>query len=377
MILEPDEPEEPTCQYCSSKNSQIACHPTSPFKVTFTIDPSKIYKSCRSSTSCKLRNEDRGLSPRDRPSYKQILCPPFDQLKPPKLETLYGKCQEKTCSNARSSSSEPLLPCTKDLICGLCNKHTCPHRRYEEENEWGCGNWCEYTLVVVLACLMLLGSLGLTIFWVVKFHGGFAWRDDPKKQFNLHPVLMVAGFITFSGFSVLLYRICRCCRRIYVKLLHTVFHSLAIPCVAVGFLAVLDSHNLAQPTPIPNFYSLHSWIGLVTMGLFAIQYIVGFFSFLILLCCEGATAGFRASLVPIHASFGLTTFMLAIAACVTGITEKVIFSLGQRYSQLDDEAIIVNTIGISLIGLAIVVGYILQRDEFRYRAHILIRSGDI
>lgn len=58
------------------------------------------------------------------------------------------------------------------------------------------------------------------------------------------------------------------------------------------------------------------------------QYIVGFFSFLILLCCEGATAGFRASLVPIHASFGLTTFMLAIAACVTGITEKVIFSLG-------------------------------------------------
>ncbi|XP_019872568.1 lysosomal membrane ascorbate-dependent ferrireductase CYB561A3 isoform X5 [Aethina tumida] len=235
------------------------------------------------------------------------------------------------------------------------------HRRYEEENEWGCGNWCEYTLVVVLACLMLLGSLGLTIFWVVKFHGGFAWRDDPKKQFNLHPVLMVAGFITFSGFSVLLYRICRCCRRIYVKLLHTVFHSLAIPCVAVGFLAVLDSHNLAQPTPIPNFYSLHSWIGLVTMGLFAIQYIVGFFSFLILLCCEGATAGFRASLVPIHASFGLTTFMLAIAACVTGITEKVIFSLGSDYAswieQRDLQATIVNALGITLIALGIVVSY--------------------
>ncbi|KAJ8912107.1 hypothetical protein NQ315_005443 [Exocentrus adspersus] len=71
--------------------------------------------------------------------------------------------------------------------------------------------------------------------------------------------------------AILLYRICRCCRRIYVKLLHTVFHALAIPCVAVGFVAVLDSHNLKQPTPIPNFYSLHSWIGLVTMGLFAIQ----------------------------------------------------------------------------------------------------------
>lgn len=61
---------------------------------------------------------------------------------------------------------------------------------------------------------------------------------------------------------------------------------------------------------------------------FSFQFVVGFFSFLVLLCCEGATAGFRASLVPIHASFGLTTFMLAIAAAVTGLTEKAIFSLG-------------------------------------------------
>ncbi|XP_060528496.1 plasma membrane ascorbate-dependent reductase CYBRD1 isoform X5 [Cylas formicarius] len=256
------------------------------------------------------------------------------------------------------------------------NKMHSTHRHYEDDNEWSCGSWLEYTVVVVLASILLLGSLGLTLFWVIQYRQGFAWRDDPVKQFNLHPVLMVAGFITFSGFSVLLYRICRCCRRIYVKLLHTVFHALAIPCVAIGFLAVLDSHNLKQP-PIPNFYSLHSWIGLVTMGLFAIQFVVGFFSFLILLCCEGATAGFRAALVPIHASFGLTTFMLAIAACVSGLTEKALFTLGAQYSTFNDEAIVINTIGVSLVALAIVVGYILQRDEFRFRAHILIRSGDL
>ncbi|XP_076251966.1 cytochrome b561 family member no extended memory isoform X5 [Rhynchophorus ferrugineus] len=250
------------------------------------------------------------------------------------------------------------------------------HRHYEDENEWGCGSWFEYTVVVVLASVLLLGSLGLTFFWVIQYQGGFAWREQPSKQFNLHPVLMVAGFITFSGFSILLYRICRCCRRIYVKLLHTVFHALAIPCVAIGFLAVLDSHNLAQP-PIPNFYSLHSWIGLVTMGLFAIQFVFGFFSFLILLCCEGATASFRSALVPIHASFGLTTFMLAIAAAVSGLTEKALFSLQGRYSSFSEEGIVINTIGISLIALAIVVGYILQRDDFRYRAHILIRTGDL
>lgn len=231
-------------------------------------------------------------------------------------------------------------------------------RHYDDENEWGCGNWLEYTMVIVLATILLLGSLGLTLFWVIQYHDGFAWQENPEKQFNFHPVLMVAGFITFSGFSILLYRICRCCRRIYVKLLHTVFHALAIPCVALGFLAVLDSHNLNKSGPINNFYSLHSWIGLVTMGLFAIQFVIGFFSFLILLCCEGATAGFRAAMVPIHASFGLTTFFLAIAACVTGLTEKTLFKLGaEKYSQWTEEGIVVNVIGAILIALGIIVSF--------------------
>ena len=56
------------------------------------------------------------------------------------------------------------------------------------------------------------------------------------------------------------------------------FHILSIPCIAIAFIAVLDSHNLrldgnGNPAPIPNFYSLHSWIGLAAMGLFALQVI--------------------------------------------------------------------------------------------------------
>ena len=81
---------------------------------------------------------------------------------------------------------------------------------------------------------------------------------------------------------MLMYRTCRCCRRIWNKLLHALFHLLAMPCIAMGFIAVLDSHNErvtknAQgelvPDPIPNFYSLHSWMGLATMGLFGLQVI--------------------------------------------------------------------------------------------------------
>ena len=42
---------------------------------------------------------------------------------------------------------------------------------------------------------------------------------------------------------MLFYRSCRCCRRIWNKLFHTMFHLMAIPCVVIGFIAVLDSHN--------------------------------------------------------------------------------------------------------------------------------------
>lgn len=62
--------------------------------------------------------------------------------------------------------------------------------------------------------------------------------------------------------------------------------------------------------------------------LFKFQYAVGFFSFLLLLICNKGTAGFRASLVPVHAAFGILTFVLGVTACLTGLTEKALFIFG-------------------------------------------------
>ncbi|XP_063359383.1 plasma membrane ascorbate-dependent reductase CYBRD1 isoform X2 [Cydia splendana] len=230
-------------------------------------------------------------------------------------------------------------------------------RSYDsDDNERGACEWCEYALVITLATILLIGVSALTIFWTLFYREGYAWVDDiPEKQFNLHPTLMVAGFVTFSGFSVLLYRICRCFRRIYVKLLHAIFHALAFPCIVIGFLAVLDYHNKKG---INNFYSLHSWIGLTAMGLFGIQYAVGFFSFLLLLICNKGTAGFRASLVPVHAAFGILTFVLGVCACLTGLTEKALFTITATvYATMSEESIVMNAIGVSIVAVAIVVLY--------------------
>ena len=75
---------------------------------------------------------------------------------------------------------------------------------------------------------------------------------------------------------MLVYRSCRCCRHICSKLLHTLFHMLGIPCIGLGFLAIWNYHSLRKdrsgnPAPLPHFYSLHSWLGLITMGLALLQ----------------------------------------------------------------------------------------------------------
>ncbi|XP_057378375.1 transmembrane ascorbate-dependent reductase CYB561-like isoform X4 [Daphnia carinata] len=231
-------------------------------------------------------------------------------------------------------------------------------------------NWCFFGWLLGLTQLLLHGALGLVLFWVFQYLGGVGWRDQPKLLFNYHPVLMVGGFVYLSGNALLSYRSFGCCRHIYKKLFHTVFHILAVPAIVMGFLTVWDSRNLSVP-PIENFWSLHSWMGLTTMGLFAIQVarmlVVGFFSFLILLCCEARTAALRAALVPVHATFGLVTFLMAIATSLTGITEKAINSLGAKYRDLGDEAIVVNVLAVTLLALMVVMPVVLLSDKFRSR----------
>ena len=59
-------------------------------------------------------------------------------------------------------------------------------------------------------------------------------------------------------------------KKLYIKILHGMIHLGALIFSAVGLKAVFDSHNLAK-NPIPNMYSLHSWMGIITVVLFGLQ----------------------------------------------------------------------------------------------------------
>lgn len=52
------------------------------------------------------------------------------------------------------------------------------------------------------------------------------------------------------------------------KLLHGALMLLALVLAILGLCAVFDFHN-ANNTP--NLYSLHSWVGVATVALFAVQ----------------------------------------------------------------------------------------------------------
>uniref|UniRef100_A0A8B9NYC2 Lysosomal membrane ascorbate-dependent ferrireductase CYB561A3 n=1 Tax=Apteryx owenii TaxID=8824 RepID=A0A8B9NYC2_APTOW len=173
----------------------------------------------------------------------------------------------------------------------------------------------------------LLGGLGVTCVafvsaWCQQWRGGFAW-DGSARMFNWHPVLMVTGLVVLYGAAALVYRLPVSWRgpKLPWKVLHGAL-ALAAFCLAVlGLVAVFSFHD-ARGTP--NMYSLHSWLGLATVLLFSCQWLAGFASFLL----PWAPAWLRALYKPVHVFFGSTILMLAVASCVSGINEKLFFSLG-------------------------------------------------
>lgn len=236
-------------------------------------------------------------------------------------------------------------------------------RSNEKEEFTGCTSCC-FGFLSFVCQILLFGALGLVLYWVIEYRGGFAWRETPEKEFNYHPVLMVGGFIFLMGEAMLVYRTCRCCRRIYNKLWHTLLHLLAMPAIAIGIVAVFDAREHA-PTRVEHLYSFHSWMGIGTVGLFCLQFLVGFFSFLVLLCCDASTASFRAALHPIHVHFGIATFVMACATTLTGLTEKVLYTYYYDYSQRPIESWVVNALAMTVVAIGLVMTFIVRYPRFQ------------
>ncbi|KAK3101507.1 hypothetical protein FSP39_004087 [Pinctada imbricata] len=219
-------------------------------------------------------------------------------------------------------------------------------------------------LVLVIQCVGLTAVI-LVAVWMGHYRGGFDWGpDNPSKEFNYHPVFMVIGMIFLYSDAILAYRVFRNVKKTYSKVVHGAIHIGALLFSAVGLKAVFDSHNYAKP-PIPNLYSLHSWLGLAAVILYGIQWLSGFVAF----AFPSLSLGAKKLYMPHHVFWGVAILCLATGAALMGITEKALFTncftKNFHYSALPSEGLVINFLGVAIVVLVALVIYVVTRPEYK------------
>ncbi|NWV00601.1 CYAC3 protein, partial [Upupa epops] len=177
---------------------------------------------------------------------------------------------------------------------------------------------------------IVLGSLGLVCVtfvstWCQYWRGGFA-LDGSAGTFNWHPVLMVTAMVVLYG-AVPWAGLLGCC----------------------WVLGWAGGARRALPASAPLEFS---------------QWVVGFSTFLL----PWAPTWLRVVYKPLHVFFGSTILVLALASCVSGINEKLFFSLKNQtmeYQLLPPEAVFANTLGLLLILFVLLVLAALARPSWK------------
>ncbi|KAM7407457.1 hypothetical protein PAMA_003265 [Pampus argenteus] len=216
--------------------------------------------------------------------------------------------------------------------------------------------------MVALSAATALGFVAIifVLRWVLHYKEGLAW-DGGLAEFNWHPVLIVTGFIFLQGIAIIVYRLPWTwqCSKLMMKFIHAGLHLLAFIFAVISMVAVFDFHNTAK---IPNMYSLHSWLGLMAVILYGLQFVLGVGMYLIPI----TPASWRAVFMPIHVYSGLLLFGSVIAVALMGITEKLIFGLSNpKYKDSPPEAIFVNVLGVLLVFFGALILWIATRTSWK------------
>ncbi|KAK6250573.1 hypothetical protein SCA6_004578 [Theobroma cacao] len=175
----------------------------------------------------------------------------------------------------------------------------------------------------------------MVLVWCIYFRGGLAWASSNKNLiFNLHPVLMLIGFIILGGQAIMSYKSLPLSKDVK-KLIHLVLHGIALILGIIGIYTAFKYHNESS---IVNLYSLHSWLGMGIIVLYGIQWIYGFLVFFY----PGGSAGLRSESLPWHVLLGLFVYILAIGNASIGFLEKLTFLENSGLAKYGAEAYLVN-----------------------------------
>ncbi|KAJ9135677.1 hypothetical protein P3X46_032830 [Hevea brasiliensis] len=197
------------------------------------------------------------------------------------------------------------------------------------------------TPVTMLAHLIVVAVATLVLVWLLHFEEGFAFKSLNKiKILNVHTFLMIVGFILVAGEAIMAYKTIPAKRKVQ-KAVHLTLHLIALVAGVVGVYAAFKfKHEIEDK----DMVTLHSWLGMITICLFGLQWVLGFFSFVF----PRAEMSARTSYMPWHVFGGTFIFFLAICTAQTGLI--------QRFYSLNQEGLIMNFTGLLLVLFAVGVG---------------------
>ncbi|KAK6134061.1 hypothetical protein DH2020_032206 [Rehmannia glutinosa] len=196
------------------------------------------------------------------------------------------------------------------------------------------------------ACIVAV----LVLIWALHFKTSFISHNPSQEGLIysvLHPLLMVIGFILIIGEAILVHRWLPGSRNLK-KLVHLCLQGVALACGVFGIWTKFHG----QYGIVANFYSLHSWMGLICVAMFGAQWLFGFMSF----WHRGEVRTTRLKVLPWHVFLGLYTYGLAVVTAETGLLEKLTFlqTKGNVLKRCPESAI-VNGLGLCLALLSSVV----------------------
>ncbi|GJQ85368.1 hypothetical protein Trydic_g10142 [Trypoxylus dichotomus] len=174
---------------------------------------------------------------------------------------------------------------------------------------------------------------------------------------NWHPVLLTLGLSVFYSQSILIFRIGRNFPKKILKLVHMSLNLIAFIFAVIGLHTAFYMRNSFGGT---HLYSLHSWIGFLTVILFAAQFVFGFVTYLF----PGLPLRIRAIFMPIHTGCGKAIFLMALIAICTGLMTRV-NTVISNYSDLPAEAYLVNFITLFVVVFSALVLYLVNAPEYK------------
>lgn len=215
-----------------------------------------------------------------------------------------------------------------------------------------------YVVIFIISALISLLGLALILVWIFKLRPkpGVSFDSAPQLT-NLHPILMYTFMATLNMYSVLIYRTHFDQPKGFLKILHAIIMGVCLVAGILGVLAIFKAHQMAN---MADWYSLHSWIGTLTLSLYSIQFIAGFVAFL----KPGLSIRARLDLMPWHRFMGVALMILSAVAVVTGIAEFAIFA-GDDYNKFKPITFVANFAGMSVVLSALGMGYLLTEPIYR------------